>query len=53
LRGEAVGAVRCREVGADRVGAAARRADLIDHGFGFIGVAAVMHDDAGAGGGQR
>ena len=51
---QAVGAVGCqrgqRRIG---VGAAACRAVLFDQGFGFIGVAAVMHEDAGPGGGRR
>ena len=53
LRGEDMGAVGRGEIGGDRVGAAAGGADLIDHRFGFVGIAAVMDDDAGAGGGER
>jgi len=49
--GEPVRPVRRGEI--DRVGTAAGGADLIDHRLRFIGIATTMHDDAGAGGGQR
>jgi hypothetical protein len=47
-----VGTVGHGEIGRDRIGASAGRADLIDHGFGFVGIASVMDDDAGAGGSE-
>jgi hypothetical protein len=49
LRGEHVGAIRRGEIGGDRIGASACGADLVDHGFGFVGIAAVVDDDARAG----
>ena len=48
-----MGAVGCREIGGDGIGAPAGGADLIDHGFRLVGVAAVMDDDPRAGGGER
>ena len=53
LRRKSVRAVGGGEIGGERVGSATSRADLVDHGLRFIRVAAVMHDDAGAGGGKR
>lgn len=52
LRGEDVGAVGCGEIGCDGIRTSASRANLIDYGSGFVGIAAVVDDDAGAGGGE-
>jgi hypothetical protein len=51
LRSARMGPIGSGKIGADRI--VAGRADLIDHRFGFVGLAAVMHDDASAGGGER
>jgi len=51
--GERVRPVGSGEIRRDGVGMPAGRADLIDHGFGFIRVAAVVDDDASARGGKR
>jgi hypothetical protein len=47
-----VGAVRRAQIGRDCIGPPARFADLIDHGLSLVGVAAVVNDDTGAGGGS-
>jgi len=48
-----VRAVGSAEIGADRVRLAAGGADFGDQRFGFLGGAAVVNDDAGAGRGER
>ena len=48
LSGKDVGAVRRREIGRDRIGAAAGRPNLVDHGLRLIGVATVVNDDTRA-----
>jgi hypothetical protein len=52
LAGKRVSTVRPGEIGRNRIGLAACRADLVDHGLRLVGVAAVVDDDAGAGGGE-
>ena len=47
-----MGAVGRGEISRNRVGAAAGRADLVDHGLRLIGVATVVNDDTRAGSGE-
>ena len=46
-----MGAVGRGEIGRDCIRASASRPNLIDHSLGFVRVAAIVDDDAGAGGG--
>ena len=52
-RGKHMGAVRRGKIRGDRVGLSALGPNLIDDGLGFIGVAAVVDDNAGADSAQR
>jgi hypothetical protein len=46
-------AIGRRQIGGNRIGPAMGGANLIDHRIGFIGIAAVVHDDACTRGGKR
>jgi hypothetical protein len=48
-----VGAIRHGEIGGNRIGPSASRTDLINHCFGFVGVATIVDDNTRASGGER